>query len=98
MALDHCAQAIGPILPGDLDGSHIIDFFREEPVMNSAIDRAKLVSTLAFALRHNPARFGLELDEEGRTSLADMLAAIRFDRFDWALCDRRIRATYGSIS
>ena len=55
--------------------------------MNSAKDRARLVSTLAFALRHNPAQFGLFLDEEGWTSLDDLVVAIRFDRYDWALID-----------
>ena len=58
--------------------------------MNSAKDRAKLVSTLAFALRHHPAQFGLCLDEEGWTSLGDLVVAIRFDRYDWALLDEAL--------
>ena len=55
--------------------------------MTSTIDPEKLVSTLAFALRHEPARFGLDLDDEGWTSLEDLVIAIRFDRYDWALVD-----------
>ena len=42
---------------------------------------------MAFALRHDPAHFGLDLDEEGWTNLADLLAAIRLDRYEWALID-----------
>ena len=52
--------------------------------MTATIDDGKLVSTLAFALRHDPARFGLDLDDEGWTNLEDLVIAIRFDRYDWA--------------
>ena len=55
--------------------------------MTSTIDPEKLVSTLAFALRHDPARFGLDIDDEGWTNLEDLVIAIRFDRYDWALVD-----------
>jgi putative RNA 2'-phosphotransferase len=53
-------------------------------------DHGKIVSTLAFALRHDPTRFGLELDDEGWASLHDVLIAIRFDRYDWALVDEAV--------
>jgi len=55
--------------------------------VNSAIDQGKLVSTIAFALRHDPARFGLDLDDEGWTNLEELVIALRFDRYDWALVD-----------
>ena len=55
--------------------------------MDSSIDRTQLVRTLAFALRHNPWHFGLELDAEGWTMLEELVIAIRFDRYDWALVD-----------
>lgn len=55
--------------------------------MTATIDPEKLVGTLAFALRHDPARFGLELDDEGWTNLEDLVIAIRFDRYEWALVD-----------
>ncbi len=55
--------------------------------MSSIIESEKLVSTLAFALRHNPFQFGLDLDDEGWTNLEDLVIAIRFDRYDWALVD-----------
>ena len=42
---------------------------------------------MAFALRHDPAHFGLDVDDEGWTSFADLIAAIRFERYDWALLD-----------
>ena len=55
--------------------------------MDSPFERMQLVRTLAFALRHNPWHFGLELDAEGWTTLDDLVIAIRFDRYDWALVD-----------
>ena len=55
--------------------------------MTSTIDRGKIVSTLAFALRHDPTRFGLELDDAGWARLEDLLIALRFDRYDWAYVD-----------
>lgn len=61
--------------------------------MTSTIDPEKLVSTLAFALRHDPARFGLELDDEGWTNLEELVIAIRFDRYDWALVDEAVLRT-----
>jgi putative RNA 2'-phosphotransferase len=52
-----------------------------------SIDPDRLVRILAFVLRHEPARFGLDLDDEGWTNLEDLVIAIRFDRYDWALVD-----------
>lgn len=66
--------------------------------MTSIIDSDRLVSTLAFALRHDPARFGLDLDDEGWTNLEDLVIAIRFDRYDWALVDEEaIRTAIGGM-
>jgi putative RNA 2'-phosphotransferase len=53
-------------------------------------DPARLVRTIGFALRHNPAHFGLDLDEGGWASLEDLVIAIRFDRYDWALIDEPV--------
>jgi putative RNA 2'-phosphotransferase len=50
-------------------------------------DPARLVRTIGFALRHNPAHFGLDLDEAGWVSLEDLVIALRFHRYDWALLD-----------
>ncbi len=60
--------------------------------MNSTFDPTRLISTLAFALRHDPSRFGLDLDEEGWTSFENMVIAIRFDRYDWAFLDESVIA------
>lgn len=66
--------------------------------MTSAIDREKLARTLAFALRHEPAQFGLDLDEEGWTNLEDLVISIRFDRYDWALVDEMaVRTAIGGM-
>lgn len=58
--------------------------------MRPELDRDKLVSTMAFALRHNPAHFELQLDDEGWTSLEDLIVAIRFERYEWACIDESI--------
>jgi len=54
------------------------------------IDRGRLVSTMAFALRHDPAHFDLQLDDEGWTSFEDLIIAIRFERHEWACLDESI--------
>src|ERR1035438_7183623 len=46
-------------------------------------DPIKLVHTMAHALRHDPAKYGLEPDAEGWVSFDDLIIAIRFDRNDW---------------
>ena len=48
--------------------------------MDPELNRGKLVSTMAFALRHNPAHFKLNLDDEGWTSFEELIIAIRFER------------------
>lgn len=58
--------------------------------MSPIFDRDKLVRTIRFALRHNPAQFGLDLDEEGWAQLADLVIALRFDNYDWALLDETL--------
>jgi len=57
------------------------------------LDREKLVRTIGFALRHNPAQFGLDLDEEGWACLPDLVIALRFDRYDWALLNEKLLKT-----
>ena len=61
--------------------------------MTLSIDPDRLVRILAFVLRHEPARFGLDLDDEGWTNLEDLVIAIRFDRYDWALVDEAALTT-----
>jgi len=45
---------------------------------------------MAFALRHNPGHFDLELDDEGWTSFEDLIIAIRFERYEWGCLDESI--------
>src|SRR5579884_388138 len=52
------------------------------------IDRMKpflvqLSKTMAYALRHQPAQFGLTLDDEGWVAVDDLLAALRRHHRDW---------------
>jgi len=42
--------------------------------------RKRLSKLLSLLLRHDPARAGLRLDEEGAVCLADLLAALRLQR------------------
>ena len=58
--------------------------------MHPEVDRGRLVSTMAFALRHDPARFELALDDEGWTSFENLVIAIRFARYEWACIDESI--------
>ncbi len=60
--------------------------------MNSMLDQARLISTLAFALRHDPSRFGVDLDEEGWTSFEELVIAIRFEQYDWDFLDESVIA------
>jgi putative RNA 2'-phosphotransferase len=54
------------------------------------LDRGRLVNTMAFALRHDPAHFDLQLDDEGWTSFEDLVIAVRFERHEWAYLDEFI--------
>lgn len=56
-------------------------------MLNPTFDRGRLIATMAFALRHDPACLGLELDDEGWASFEDLIIAIRFHRYDWADLD-----------
>ncbi|MBX5450571.1 RNA 2'-phosphotransferase [Thermogemmatispora sp.] len=47
------------------------------------IDYVKLSRTVAHALRHQPALYGLELDEEGWVPVAALLAALRQRHPGW---------------
>nr|BBH93640.1 putative RNA 2'-phosphotransferase [Thermogemmatispora argillosa] len=47
------------------------------------IDYVKLSRTVAHALRHQPALYGLELDEEGWVPVTDLLRALRRHHPDW---------------
>lgn len=58
--------------------------------MRRELDRGRLVSTMAFALRHDPARFDLQLDEEGWASFEDLVLAIRFERYEWQDIDESV--------
>ena len=58
--------------------------------MRRELDPGLLVSTMAFALRHDPAHFDLHLDDEGWTSFEDLIIAIRFERLEWACIDESI--------
>ena len=61
-------------------------------------DQGRLISTMAFALRHDPAHFDLELDDEGWTTFEDLIIAIRFERFEWAFLDEpQIRAAIAGM-
>ena len=51
--------------------------------MELLFDEGRLVTTIAYALRHGPSRFALELDDEGWTKFDDLIAAIRFERYEW---------------
>ncbi|WP_176728965.1 RNA 2'-phosphotransferase [Thermogemmatispora onikobensis] len=48
-----------------------------------SIDNRSLSRTIAHALRHQPGRYGLELDEEGWVPVADLLRALRQHRASW---------------
>lgn len=66
--------------------------------MPRSFDPGRLVSTMAFALRHDPTHFGLDLDEEGWTSFEELIIAIRFERYDWDFIDEAlINETIGSM-
>ncbi len=48
----------------------------------------QLSKTMSYALRHNPADFGLSLDGEGWVMVQDLLAALRLRRSAWQdLCE-----------
>ena len=66
--------------------------------MHPSFDQGRLISTMAFALRHDPAHFGLDLDEEGWTSFEDLIIAIRFERYDWDFIDEAlVKATIAGM-
>ncbi|WP_376793516.1 RNA 2'-phosphotransferase [Thermogemmatispora sp.] len=48
-----------------------------------SIDYLSLSRTVAHALRHQPARYGLQLDEEGWVSVEELLHALRQRRASW---------------
>ncbi len=48
----------------------------------------KLIHTIAHALRHDPAKYGLEPDSEGWVSFDDLIIAIRYERRDWMNIER----------
>jgi len=53
--------------------------------MNERYRLAKLSKFLALILRHQPQRFGLELDEEGWASLPEVLEILHgLPNFRWA--------------
>ncbi|MBX9625486.1 MAG: RNA 2'-phosphotransferase [Gemmataceae bacterium] len=56
--------------------------------MTEQIEPQRIVRVLAFALRHQPLRFGVALDDEGFAGLDDLVVGIRFSHYDWATLDR----------
>jgi putative RNA 2'-phosphotransferase len=72
-----------------------------------AVDRVRLSKRLSRALRHDPARVGLELDPQGWAPLDAVCAALRVSRVEveevvahgskqrFEVADGRIRARYG---
>ena len=56
--------------------------------MTEPIEPQRIVRVLAFALRHQPLRFGVALDDEGFAGLDDLIVGIRFSHYDWATLDR----------
>lgn len=56
--------------------------------MSEPIEPQRIVRVLAFALRHQPLRFGVALDDEGFAGLDELVVGIRFSHYDWATLDR----------
>lgn len=56
--------------------------------MTDESEPQRLVRVLAFALRHQPLRFGVALDDEGFAGLDELVVGIRFSHYDWAALDR----------
>lgn len=52
-------------------------------MMKDALDGEKLLRTIIHALRHDPLKYGLELDPEGWVEIEELVLALRFHRFDW---------------
>ncbi|MBX9681398.1 MAG: RNA 2'-phosphotransferase [Gemmataceae bacterium] len=48
----------------------------------------RLFRTVLHALRHDPWKYGLELDADGFARLDDVATGLRFDRYEWALLKR----------
>lgn len=56
--------------------------------MNEETEPQRIVRVLTFALRHQPLRFGVALDDEGFADLDELVVGIRFSHYDWATLDR----------
>ena len=54
----------------------------------SLSDLPEVSRTIAHALRHEPAAYGLQLDAEGWAPLDDLLAALQGVKLAWAALDR----------
>ena len=55
--------------------------------MDPSFEPERILRTLAYALRHDPWQFGLDLDEGGWTPIDQVVEALRFDRYEWALLE-----------
>jgi len=65
-----------------------IDHITEEGAnMRILLDPMRIVRVLAFALRHNPSKFELDLDPEGWTCIDKLTDSLRLHRPDLALLD-----------
>jgi putative RNA 2'-phosphotransferase len=56
-------------------------------------DLEKLVPTILHALRHDPWKYGLDVDGEGWTSAEALLLSIRADRSAWSSLRREVFLT-----
>lgn len=57
--------------------------------MTERIEPRRIVRVLTFALRHQPRRFGVALDDQGFAGLDELVVGIRFSHYDWATLDRK---------
>jgi putative RNA 2'-phosphotransferase len=63
------------------------------------VSEEKIFRTIIHALRHDPWKYGLELDTEGCVAFEDLVIGLRFDRYAWALLEssevERVVRTFG---
>jgi putative RNA 2'-phosphotransferase len=62
-------------------------------------DEQHLHRTILHALRHDPWKYGLQLDEEGWALAEDLLLALRFARYRWDSLEwAEVEAAIGAAS
>jgi putative RNA 2'-phosphotransferase len=63
------------------------------------LDEQHLLRTILHALRHDPWKYGLQLDDEGWALVEDLLLALRYARFRWdSLKWAEVEAAIGATS